>query len=108
LQISKAMSRRTVLTGMQGYVIIEVEGGGRWPTPNDEEDTAMDIKQVEALPIVGNAHNDQHIFNACDSIINGDYPMDDKIRAIRKIDQTIGESSGELTEKDVEDYIASC
>jgi len=51
----------------------------------------MNIEQIEAMPIGGNAHVDMPIFNAChEFIINKSNPMAERIRAIKKIDDTMG------------------
>jgi len=65
----------------------------------------MNIERIEAMPIGGNAHVDMPIFNAChDFIMNKSNPMPERIRAIKKIDDTMG-IGGVCDEAAVNEYV---
>lgn len=70
----------------------------------------LTIDQIEALLIIGtNAGSYQRIINHCNDFIVGDASISDKIRAIRKIDATMGiKDSGNISEKDVKEYLQFC
>ena len=68
----------------------------------------MTIKEIQNLAIVGDANSDQHIFNECHTFVMDDNnSMKDKIKALKKIDETMGIGS-EPTAADVETYIKEC
>lgn len=60
-------------------------------------------QQLDRLQPVGNAHGDRDIFNIAHLILTGDYDMSDKLKALRKIDEAMGEK-GEISEHAVEEY----
>jgi|HubBroStandDraft_2_1064218.scaffolds.fasta_scaffold361242_2 hypothetical protein len=50
------------------------------------------IQQLEAMPIYGNAFHDQPLFTLAHAIaIDVLEPMENRIRALRKIDEAMGE-----------------
>jgi hypothetical protein len=67
----------------------------------------MNIEQIEELQIFGNAHSDMPIFNACHEFIMDEAnEMEERIRAIRKIDDTMG-LNGVCNEDSVNEYVAN-
>lgn len=65
------------------------------------------IEEIQAMPIIGDAYHDGPLLQAChDFIADDSNAMEDKIKAIEKIDETMGEKSEKpITEKDVNSYI---
>ena len=65
----------------------------------------MKIEEIEQMGIAGDAYHDQHIFNAChDYIVDETNLIADRLRALKKIDVTMGVES-EPTEADIREYI---
>jgi len=63
------------------------------------------IEKIIAWQIVGNAHHDRELFDAIhDFVMSPDNPMVDKIKAIEKLDATMGVDS-KVTASDVTKYI---
>ena len=65
---------------------------------------SMKIEQIEALPVAGNHFQDRGIFDVIHEFMIGDHPVEEKIRALRKMDQVMGEEN-EVTARDVEEYL---
>lgn len=65
----------------------------------------MTITEIEQHEIVGNAYHDGELMASIDKFVKQGNPIDEKIRALRKLDQVMGIDSGEITEQDVRDYI---
>jgi len=63
------------------------------------------IESIEAAVIYGNAYHDMPIFDACHQLLTGTASLEEKCRALRKIDQTMGETEGNYTQADVDNYI---
>lgn len=60
-------------------------------------------EQLAALRPVGNAADDAEIFRIAHLILTGDCDMLDKLQALRRIDEAMGER-GEISEHAVEEY----
>ena len=66
----------------------------------------MNIEEIEKMGVAGNAFHDQHIFNAChEFIINFKNSIADRLRALNKINMTMGDYVGENTEADLKVYM---
>jgi|GEM_PF-4110829 len=62
------------------------------------------IKRLQKMPIVGSFVADKYIFDLANEILHDPTePMQNKLLALRKIDEAIGES-GTYSEGDVEEY----
>ena len=64
----------------------------------------MNIEQIERAEIVGNAFHDANLLDQIGRFVLGDYPMEEKRRALFKLDQVLGEERGtweDITEEDV-------
>lgn len=60
-------------------------------------------QQLDQIRPVGNAYHDMSIFRIAHLILTGNYDMSDKLKALRKIDEAMGEN-GEISEHAVEEY----
>lgn len=64
------------------------------------------LAQLQAMPIVGNHHQDSHVFRACRKfILDPNTSMAEKIEAMNVIHKAMGEPQKAATENDVEKYI---
>lgn len=64
-----------------------------------------DIERLRQMPIVGNHYSDSGLFNLAHQIImSDDEPMENKLEAIRKIDEAQGEE-GDVSEANVNEYM---
>ena len=49
------------------------------------------IERLQAMPIIGNAYSDREIFQLADEVLHDSTePMQNKLAALRKIDETMG------------------
>ncbi|MBD3405061.1 MAG: hypothetical protein GF411_02860 [Candidatus Lokiarchaeota archaeon] len=65
------------------------------------------LQKLLAWDIKGNAADDGPALTMAHNIIMGDYPVKDKILAIKKLDEIMGvESEDPITEKDVIEYMS--
>jgi hypothetical protein len=65
------------------------------------------IEAIEAMPIVGNAFHDSGLMKVIDQFVKGNHPLEEKIRALKKLDEVMGVEPTEITESDVREYIRS-
>jgi hypothetical protein len=64
------------------------------------------LRRLLGTEIVGNAYDDHDLLQWADQIILSDAAtMDQKIQALRRLDEVIGEEQEEVTELDVIEYI---
>lgn len=63
-----------------------------------------DIEDIENTGVVGNYYHDQALWKAIDEFMLEDHPIEEKIRALQKVNEIVGESL-QVTEGDVYDYI---
>jgi hypothetical protein len=58
------------------------------------------LKELLAMPIVGNADSDMPALKLADQIItNRKFPMEDRIRAMQRLDEITGEDDGKVIDE---------
>ena len=68
--------------------------------------TKQRIEQIEASPVVGDAHHDQSLMYAIDKLVmDSEVPMGYKVRALAKLDKVMGETGHPVTKDDVVQYV---
>jgi hypothetical protein len=74
---------------------------------NTNEVDAGLVKKALAMRIVGNAHSDRPLMDMLhDIIMSDDLPDEDRIAAVKKLDQVVGaEEQPKYSMADVEDYV---
>lgn len=70
---------------------------------------SSNLDKLKAMPIGGNAHADSELFALAHVILmDGSESTDNKIEALRKIDEAMGlDSEPEITGFDVDEYVSS-
>jgi hypothetical protein len=66
----------------------------------------MNIEEIVNTPVVGSFGFDQELWDACSEfILNENNPINERILALKKIDEITGIKPIEITEKDIELYV---
>lgn len=66
----------------------------------------MNIQEIQAAPIVGNAMSDEKLMDAIhEFVIDESNSMDDRCLALQKLDQVMGVETGLPTDDEVRDYV---
>jgi hypothetical protein len=65
------------------------------------------IQEIQAMPIHGNHFHDSGLFKTCETFIRGDSLMPEKIAALNKVLEAMGEPQA-ADEAQVNEYLSYC